>query len=197
MPTTLAFSIFGQQYQAMSRPVSRRITDGLLVIAGSLIVAAMAQIKIPLPFTPVPLSAQTLGVVLVGAALGSRRGAASLALYLIEGAVGLPVFTAGAGLAYFVGPTAGYLAGFIAAAYVAGYFAERKADRRVMSSFTVFMLAQTLILALGSAWLAFGLGLGVSKALVAGMLPFIPGEVVKSALAALALPTIWKFRAET
>lgn len=105
-----------------------------LVVAGSLLVALLAQVSIPLPFTPVPVTGQTLGVLLVGGALGSRLGAASLALYLGEGAIGLPVFAGGVG-GLPVGPTGGYLVGFVLMAYVVGYLAERGWDRSWGRSF--------------------------------------------------------------
>jgi len=98
------------------------LTDALLVVAGSLFVAALAQVSLPLPFTPVPITGQTFAVLLVGAVLGARRGAASLVLYLLEGSLGLPVFANGTnGLARLLGPTGGYLIGFVAAAWIVGY----------------------------------------------------------------------------
>src|SRR5512143_1882057 len=112
--------------------VDRRVRDVLLVVGSSLFVAALAQIRIPLPFTPVPVTGQTLAVLVVGAALGARKGAASLLLYLLAGFAGLPVFSGGsAGGAVILGPTGGYLIGFIVAAYLIGVLSARGMDRRI------------------------------------------------------------------
>jgi biotin transport system substrate-specific component len=109
---------------------NRLLTDAALIITGSLLVAVMAQISIPLPPSPVPITGQTFAVLIVGAVLGSKRGAASLALYLAQGALGLPVFAEfKSGLVTLFGPTGGYLFGFVVAAYVVGLLAERGLDR--------------------------------------------------------------------
>ena len=172
-------------------PVQRAwLTNALLVVAGSLLVALLAQVSVPLPFTPVPLTGQTLAVLLVGAALGAKRGAASLMLYTLEGAVGLPVFAGGeAGLAKLFGPTGGYLLGFIAAAGVVGYLAERGLDRRVRTALVPFLAGSVTIYVFGVIGLAFYLGL--PGAITAGLLPFLLGDAIKLALAALALPSAW------
>ena len=113
MHTTLAPTLLSRSLPRLDR----RVRDTLLIVGGSLCVAGMAQVRIPLPFTPIPITGQTFAVLLVGVALGSRRGAASLALYLLMGLAGLPFFAGGAsGMAYVLGPTGGYLVGFIAAA---------------------------------------------------------------------------------
>ena len=169
-----------------------RIRDLLLVAGGSLLVAALAQVRIPLPFTPVPLTGQTFGVLLVGAALGSRRGAASLALYLVSGLAGLPVFTGwGSGISHLAGPTGGYLIGFIAAAFAVGWLCERKLDRRWTTALLPFLAGEALIYAFGLPWLA--VYVGANNALAAGFIPFLPGDVAKLILAALALPAVWSF----
>jgi biotin transport system substrate-specific component len=165
--------------------------DIFLIILGSLFVAALAQVEIPLPFTPVPITGQTFGVLLIGAALGSKRGSASLLLYLIEGAVGLPFFAGGAhGLSVLTGATAGYLLGFIAAAYVIGLLAERGLERSVRTSFLPFLVGTLIIYACGVTWLAVVLG-SFGKAVTLGMLPFIIGDIIKLVAAALALPAAW------
>ena len=171
--------------------IDRRVRDTLLVVTGSLFVAAMAQVKIPLPFTPVPLTGQTFAVLLVGAALGSRRGAASLLLYLLQGMIGLPVFAGGAsGLAVLLGPTGGYLAGFVVAAYLIGALAARGLDRRIPSALLAFLAGEAVIYLFGVAWLS--LFLGIQRAIVAGFLPFLIGDVLKLVAAALVLPAAWK-----
>jgi biotin transport system substrate-specific component len=171
--------------------VDQKIRDLLLISAGALLVALLAQVRIPLPFTPVPLTGQTFAVLLVGAALGSRRGLASLSLYSLVGALGLPVFAGGAaGAAYAFGPTGGYLLGFIVAAYVTGLLAERGLERSIRTSILPFLAGTLVIYVLGAGWLSVQFGL--EKALAMGVLPFIVGDAIKLALAAIALPAAWK-----
>ena len=168
------------------------LRDLFLIVAGSLLVAALAQVEIPLPFTPVPITGQTFGVLLIGAALGSKRGAASLGLYIAEGAFGLPFFAGGAsGFGILTGATAGYLAGFVIAAYVIGLLAERGLERNIRTSIIPFLVGTIIIYTCGVAWLAMVLG-SVGKAVTAGMLPFLIGDAVKLVAAALVLPTAWK-----
>jgi biotin transport system substrate-specific component len=157
-----------------------------------LLLAALAQISFPLPFTPVPLTGQTFGVLLVGAALGSRRSLASMLLYILEGGLGLPFFAGGAsGWHILAGATAGYLVGFIVAAYVIGLLAERGLERTVHTSFVPFLIGTLIIYLFGVAWLAVMVG-SLSKAVVAGLLPFLIGDVIKLVLAAIALPAAWR-----
>lgn len=171
--------------------VDQQLRDLLLIAGGALLVALFAQIRIPLPFTPVPLTGQTFAVLLVGAALGSRRGFASLGLYLLSGLAGLPVFSGGAaGMTHLFGPTGGYLLGFVVAAYVIGWLAERGLERSLRTSLLPFALGTLIIYVLGAGWLAFYVG--PQAAFVKGVLPFLPGDLLKLALAALALPTAWK-----
>jgi biotin transporter BioY len=159
-----------------------------LIVAGSLLVALTAQIKIPL--WPVPVTGQTFGVLLVGAFLGRRAGI-SLLLYLLEGALGLPVFAGGAaGFAYLTGPTGGFLLGFVAAAFVVGWLAEQGWDRRVETAVLAMLLGNLVIYLLGLPWLA--VFTGWADVLPLGLIPFIPGDVVKVILAALALPWGWR-----
>ncbi len=168
-------------------PLVRDIT---LVILGSLFVAACAQIAILLPFTPVPLTGQTFAVLLVGAALGSKRGAASLGLYTLEGALGLPFFAAGkSGL---TGPTIGYLIGFIVAAYIIGLLAERGLDRSLRTSLLPFLVGTVVIYLFGATWLALSLGMTAQDAFAKGVLPFLLGDAIKLLLAGAALPAAWK-----
>lgn len=186
--TTLAPTISTRYFPR----TSSWLRDLVLIVAGSLLVAALAQITIPLPFTPVPLTGQTFAVLLVGATLGSKRGLASMILYIVEGAIGLPFFAGGAsGWHVLVGATAGYLIGFIVAAYVIGLLAERGLERNVHTSFVPFFVGTLIIYFFGVAWLSVVLG-SLSKAIVAGLLPFIIGDIIKLILAALALPAAWK-----
>jgi biotin transport system substrate-specific component len=167
------------------------LRDLSLISLGALFVAALAQVRIPLPFTPIPLTGQTFAVLLVGAALGSKRGAASLALYTAMGALGLPFFAGGAsGLAYMSGPTLGYLAGFVAATYAVGLLAERGLERSVRTSLVPFLAGTLVIYLFGAGWLAILFGL--EQALALGVLPFLVGDAIKLVLAALALPAAWR-----
>jgi biotin transport system substrate-specific component len=168
------------------------LRDLSLIIIGSLFVAAFAQIEIPLPFTPVPITGQTFGVLLVGAALGSKRGAASLASYLAMGAFGLPFFAGGAhGFDIILGATGGYLIGFVIAAYVIGLLAERGLERSIRTSFLPFLVGTVIIYACGVTWLVVVFG-SFSKAIAAGLLPFLIGDAVKLIAASVALPAAWK-----
>jgi biotin transport system substrate-specific component len=163
-----------------------------LIIAGSLFIAMLAQIEILLPFTPVPITGQTFGVLLVGALLGSKRGAAALVVYLTEGALGLPFFAGGAaGLGILTGATAGYLLGFVGAAYVVGWLAERGLERSVRTSILPFLAGTVIIYVFGVAWLSIVLG-SFSQALALGVIPFLFGDAVKLIAAALVLPAAWK-----
>jgi len=167
------------------------LTSAIQVVSGSILVALLAQIRIPLPFTPVPITGQTLGVLLVAAALGRLRGSLSLILYILGGAAGLPFFAGStSGLAYLLGPTGGYLLGFVLAGYVVGALAERGWDQSMPKVAIMFLAGEIIILGLGALYLARFVG--PERALVAGVLPFIPGDLLKAALAALLLPFAWK-----
>lgn len=182
-------------YADLWRPSLRRhalLYDLALVLAGSLLIALAAQVAIKLPFSPVPITGQTLAVLLVAALLGSRRGAAAVLTYIAQGALGLPVFAGGAaGLARLAGPTGGYLAGFVVAAFLVGLLAERGWDRRPATTVAAMALGNVAIYALGVLWLARFVG-GLDQAVQLGVLPFIPGDVLKIALAAVLLPAGWR-----
>jgi biotin transport system substrate-specific component len=165
--------------------------DAALVVVFSLLNALAAQVAIPLPFTPVPITGQTFAVLITGMLLGSRLGALSLLAYLIEGLAGLPVFSGGrSGSAHFLGPTGGYLLGFIAAAYLVGLLAERGWDRRIWTTALAMAIGNLAIYAAGLSWLAAFVG--PDRALALGALPFIPGDAVKLLLATVLLPSGWK-----
>lgn len=187
MQTTLAPTLLSRSLPRLDR----RVRDILLVVGGCLFVAGMAQVRIPLPFTPVPLTGQTFAVLLVGAVLGSRRGAASLLLYLISGIFGLPFFAGGtSGLATMLGPTGGYLAGFVLAAALVGLLAARGMDRRIPGALLAFLAGEIIIYLFGVAWLSHFIGF--QRAIAAGLAPFIIGDAIKVAAAGLALPAAWK-----
>lgn len=165
------------------------LIDATLIVLFSGFVALTAQIEIPM--WPVPITGQTLGVLLTGALLGSRRGALAVLLYLAEGAMGLPVFSGGAaGIARFLGPTGGYLIGFASAAAVVGWLAERGWDRSIVWAALAMVIGNLVIYLFGVTWLAIFLG-NLQQAIVGGLLPFIAGDLIKVALAAIALPGGW------
>lgn len=165
--------------------------EAILVLAGSALIAASAWIAVPLPFSPVPVTAQTFAVLLVGSVLGARRGAAAAIAYLGEGSLGLPVFAGGSGGAHVLaGPTGGYLAGFVAGAWLCGFLAERGWDRRVLTTVVSMVFGNVAILAPGLLWLSRFVGTERVQAL--GLVPFLPGDVVKIASAAVILPLGWR-----
>ncbi len=169
-----------------NRTVAR---DIFLVAGASLLVAALAQVSIPLPFTPVPITGQTLGVLLMGIVLGSRRAAIAMALYLLEGAIGLPFFAEGrSGLG---GPTTGYLLAFPLAAFFTGWLAERGWDRKPLTAALAMLIGSLVIFGLGAAWLSIYVG-GLQKAFTLGVLPFLPGDLIKTTIASGVLPLTWK-----
>lgn len=158
----------------------------------SLFIALCAQVSIPLPFTPVPLTGSTLGVLYAGALLGSRRGPAAVLLYLLEGSLGLPFFAGGAaGFVHLAGPTGGYLLGFIAGAWVTGCLAERGWDRKPFTAMAMMLLGSVPVFALG----LLGLARFIPSAslLPQGLYPFIPGDIAKACASAALLPLGWRW----
>lgn len=162
---------------------ARLVVQVLLVLVGTALLALAA--KITVPFWPVPMTLQTLAVFLISAVYGRNLAVATLLAYLVQGAIGMPVFATGAGLSYIVGPTGGYLAGFVVAAAIVGHAADKGLDRKLFVMFGAMMLGEVAILALGAAWLA--VLMGAEKALAFGVGPFIVTDVVKIALAAVTL----------
>ncbi len=170
--------------------ISAWLRDLFLILAGSWLVALFAQIVIPLQ--PVPITGQTFAVLLVGALLGSKRGAAAMIAYLAQGGLGLPFFAGGAsGLGALTGATAGYLVGFVGAAYVVGWLAERGLERSARTSILPFLVGTVIIYVCGVAWLAVVLG-SFSRAVQLGLLPFLIGDFLKLIAAAAVLPAAWK-----
>lgn len=182
-------------YADLLRPTMRRsalLYDAALVLGASLVIALSAQVAIQLPFSPVPITGQTMAVLLVGALLGSRRGALAVLAYIAQGLAGLPVFAGGAaGLTRLFGPTGGYLVGFVAAAFLVGWLAERGWDRRFGTTLAAMTLGNLVIYGVGAVWLAVFVG-GVSRAWSLGVVPFLPGDAIKIVLAAVLLPGGWK-----
>lgn len=170
-----------------------RAKTAALVVAFALLTGFTALWEIPLGFTPVPLTGQTFAVLLAGATLGLRAGAASQLLYLAMGAFGMPFFSGGSsGWEVLAGPTVGYLVGFVLAAAVVGRLAEAKADRRALTAVPAFALGTLTIYAFGVAGLMITAGMGFGQAMIAGVLPFLIGDAIKAGLAGLLLPAVWK-----
>ena len=164
------------------------VRQGLLVIVGSLLMTLAAKTQVP--FWPVPMTLQTFATFVIGIAFGWRLAGATVLFYLGQGAVGLPVFAWGGGIVYFTGPTAGYLVGFLAAAVLVGWLAERGWDHNVTRTLAALVLGELVILGLGGAWMA--VLFGPAKAWAAGIAPFLLGDALKIALAALLVPACWK-----
>lgn len=167
-----------------------RLRDVILVLAGAMLIALSAQIEIPL--TPVPITAQTFAVLLVAAAFGRTRGVSTTAAYLALGLLGLPVFAGGgAGLARLLGPTGGYLLSYLPTAFVVGWLSERGWDRRLWSTALAMIIGNGIIYFCGVVWLSRFVPPGTG--LQAGVLPFLPGDALKIALATTLLPLAWRY----
>ena len=183
-------------YDTFALRSSRRgvATDVPVVLAGSLLLVLSAKFQVP--FFPVPMSMQTFVAIGLGLALGPVRGALAVALYLAQGAAGFPVFAGtperGLGLAYMMGPTGGFLIGFVLAALAAGWLAGRGFDRNPATAMAAALLASAVIYVPGLLWL--GAVIGWDKPVLAlGLYPFIPGDIAKAMLAAIAFPAAWKW----
>ena len=180
-----------------------RTASVLLVISAAALTALAAQWRIDLPFTPVPITGQTFAVLLTGAALGMTLGAAGQVLYVGLGILGAPVFADASGgwdlergLATITGATAGYLFGFIVAAGLVGYMAERRQDRTFPTMFTAFLLGSAVIYLFGVIGLMITLDMSLNEAIVAGLVPFLVGDLIKAAAAGLLLPGAWRLVGE-
>lgn len=180
----------------IDRVVARRLaTDVALVVAGAALTAGAAQIAVPL--WPVPITGQTLAVLLVGVTLGATRGAAALAVYAIAGGLGLPIFSeASSGWGVILGPTGGYIIGFVFAAALAGWLAQREWDRKPVRAFLAFLAGSVVPFAFGVPWLAAWLGAAgypndLGTVLNSGLWPFIVGGVVKALIGAAIISAAW------
>jgi biotin transport system substrate-specific component len=169
-----------------------RVRDAVLVVSGVLLTALLAQVAVPVPGSPVPITGQTLAVVLTAAALGPARGVSVQILYIAAALVGLPFYSeASGGVDVVFGATGGYVLGFIPAAYLIGLAARHGADRHLVKSLPLFVAGQAVIFAVGVPWLAVSTGMSASQALDAGFYPFILGGIVKAVLAAGVLGGAW------
>ena len=171
------------------------VRDILIVVAASLVIAISAQVAVPVPFSPVPMTLQPMAILLAGALLGSTRGAAAAALYLFEGATGLPVFANGkGGLIWLVaGPTAGYLLSYPLVAWTTGWFSERGWTRNALTTIPMMAVGIALIHLSGWSWLSTVIGMSPGAAFAAGTAPFLAGDAVKIAIAAALLPGLQAF----
>lgn len=172
-------------------PRKRAVTIAL-VVAFTLLTAAAAQVRINLPFTPVPITGQTFAVLLAGGVLGSKAGAASQGLYWLGGLV-FPFYAGGeSGWSVATGATGGYLAGFIVAAWVVGTLAERGQDRTVLAALPAFLMGTVIIYLFGVPWLAHSINVSWQEAVELGAVPFVIGDLAKVALAGILLPGAWQ-----
>jgi biotin transport system substrate-specific component len=168
---------------------SATIYDVIIIVFASLLVGLSAQLRIYLPISPVPITAQTFAVLVLGILLGSRRGGLAMLAYLVEGILGLPVFAAGVGLPVILGPTGGYLVGFVAAAYLVGRLAEMGWDRHIITTIAAMLAGEIVLYTFGVCWLA--MLTNIRTALTVGLYPFVVGDILKVALAAAVLPAGW------
>ncbi|WP_406856639.1 biotin transporter BioY [Alsobacter sp. KACC 23698] len=186
LPTTLASAFWPARDDAAG--LARSV---LLVLAGTALLTLSAKLKVP--FYPVPMTMQTLVVLWLGAAYGSRLAAVTAIAYLLEGALGLPVFAdtpeRGIGLAYMMGPTGGYLLGFVAGAYLVGVLCERGLGRSLVGMGVAMTLGHLAIFAFGFGWLA--MAIGAAKAWTLGVVPFFAATALKTALGAAMVPAVW------
>lgn len=184
-PSTLRSAIF---------PRSSAVTNTGLVVGGTLFLAALAQIAVPVPGSPVPVTGQTLGVLLLATSYGATLGTATFITYLLAGFAGAPVFAnAGSGIDRIVGATGGYLVGMLLTSALLGYLGGRKWDQRFASALPAMLLGTLTTFALGLTWLHIYTGKDWAWTFSAGLTPFIVGEVLKIAIAGTSLPVVWRF----
>jgi biotin transport system substrate-specific component len=166
------------------------LRDAVLVVGAAGFVGLLAQISIHLSFTPVPITGQTLGVLLAGTALGWKRGTAAMVLYGVAGLIGLPWFAAHQ--SGYVGASFGYIVGFVFCAALCGFLAERGADRSLLKSVPAMVAGEVVMYGIGVIWLAVDLHVGANKAISLGLTPFLAADAIKAGIAALLLPGAWK-----
>ena len=190
-------SIQSGSLRATVFPRSTVLTQGLFVVGGIGFIALLAQISIPVPGSPVPVTGQTLAVLLIGTTYGARLGFITFASYLLAGIAGAPIFAHSAtaanhGIARLTGATGGYLVGMLVASLLLGYLADRKADQKFKTSFPALLLGDVVIFAFGLTWLHASLDMTWAQTIKAGFTPFILGEALKIAITATSLPLVWR-----
>jgi biotin transport system substrate-specific component len=178
-------------------PRSTALTEALFVVGGIGFISLLAQISLPVPGSPVPVTGQTLAVLLIGTTYGARLGLITFASYLLAGIAGAPIFAPSAtsanhGIERLTGATGGYLVGMLVASLLLGYLAERKADQKFKTSFPALLLGDVVIFAFGLTWLHASLDMTWTATIKAGLTPFILGEALKIAITATSLPLVWR-----
>ncbi len=190
-------SIQSSSLRATVFPRSSALTQALFVVGGIGFIALLAQISIPVPGSPVPVTGQTLAVLLIGTTYGARLGFITFASYLLAGIAGAPIFahsatSANHGIARLTGATGGYLVGMLVASLLLGYLADRKADQKFTTSFPALLLGDLVIFTFGLTWLHSSLDMTWAQTFKAGFTPFILGEALKIAITATSLPLVWR-----
>lgn len=194
---TMAVNVAPLRSVVIPKARTSALTEALFVVGGIAFITAMAQIRVPVPGSPVPVTGQTLAVLLIGTTYGARLGFLTFASYLVAGIAGAPVFAPSAnaanhGIARLTSATGGYLVGMLVASFVLGYLADRKADQKFTTSYPALLLGNAIIFGFGLTWLHYSLNLSWSKTISAGLTPFIFGEILKIAIVATSLPLIWR-----
>jgi len=190
-------SLHSGSLRAAVFPRSSALTQALFVVGGIGFLSLLAQISVPVPGSPVPVTGQTLGVLLIGTTYGARLGLLTFASYLLAGIAGAPIFAPSAtspnhGIDRIVGATGGYLVGMLVASFVLGYLADRKADQKFKTSFAALLLGDLIIFTFGLTWLHASLDMTWAATIKAGLTPFILGEALKIAITATSLPLVWR-----
>jgi biotin transport system substrate-specific component len=190
-------SLHSGSLRATVFPRSTALTEALFVVGGIGFISLLAQISLPVPGSPVPVTGQTLAVLLIGTTYGARLGFITFASYLLAGIAGAPIFAPSAtsanhGIDRIVGATGGYLVGMLVASLLLGYLADRKADQKFRTSFPALLLGDLVIFTFGLAWLHASLDMTWAATFKAGLTPFILGEALKIAITATSLPLVWR-----
>ena len=190
-------SLHSGSLRATVFPRSTALTEALFVVGGIGFISLLAQISLPVPGSPVPVTGQTLAVLLIGTTYGARLGFITFATYLISAVAGAPLFAPSEslpsyGLARLTGATGGYLVGMLVASFVLGYLADRKADQKFKTSYISLLSGSVIIFSFGLTWLHLTLNLSWSATISAGLTPFVLGEALKIAITATTLPLVWK-----
>ena len=190
-------SLHSGSLRATVFPRSTDLTEALFVVGRIGFISLLAQISLPVPGSPVPVTGQTLAVLLIGTTYGARLGFITFATYLLAGIAGAPIFAPSAtsanhGLDRLVGATGGYLVGMLVASLLLGYLADRKADQKFRTSFPALLLGDLVIFTFGLAWLHASLDMTWAATIKAGLTPFILGEALKIAITATSLPLVWR-----
>jgi biotin transport system substrate-specific component len=186
-------SVHQSSLRATVFPRSTALTQALFVMGGVGFITLLAQVAIPVPGSPVPVTGQTLAVLLIGTTYGARLGLMTFATYLLAGVAGAPIFAGSThGIEKVIGATGGYLVGMLVASLLLGYLADRKADQKFKTSFPALLFGDAVIFFFGLSWLHYSLDLSWSATFAAGLTPFIFGEILKIAITATSLPLIWR-----